>query len=345
VYLSVGINRAMIKVFQYAAVLLLLLLVALAYARSQNALYRPLGRIKLGEHPLWEFMAIDELHRRLLLSQDCRLLVIDIDKDEIISAIDFPVVVYGIAFALPLNKGFVSHRAGNAVSVFDTQTLQITGRIEGVGAQPESLLYDGHSRRLFAGNGKGRSLAVIDAVAQTVLASIPLPAQPVFAACDGRGNLFVLPANTDELLQIDTVTCAVVKHWTPFPGEAPGGLGFDNRNNLLFCAFDARIIVADMSTLAEVATIPVGNHPGTVVYDAATSQLCVANGEGSVTIIKQIQRNEYKVVQTLSTQAGCRSMVADPITKKLYLPAIKYLSPRKPAPGSFELLVFSIRPN
>lgn len=330
----------MIKVFQYAVVLLLLLLVALAYVRSQHALYRPLRRIRLGEHPLWEFMAIDELHRRLLLSQDSRLLVIDIDKDEIISAIDFAVGVYGIALAWPLNKGFVSHRAENAVSVFDLDTLRLTGRIEGIGAQPENLLYDAHSGRLFACNGKGRSITVIDPVQQTVPAAIPLPAPPALAACDGKGNLWVLPSGTDELLQIDTVSCEIIRRWVPVAGEAPGGLGFDNRNNLLFCAFDARMMVVDMSTLAELAVVPVGSHPGAVVYDPATSLLYVANGEGNTTVIKQIQPHEYKVVQTFSTQAGCRSLAADPITKKLYLPALKYLSPRKPAPGSFELLVY-----
>jgi hypothetical protein len=333
----------MIKVFQYTAVLLLLLLVALAYARSQNALYRLVRRIKLGGHPLWEFMAVDAFRRRLLLSQDLRLLVIDMDKDETAGAVDFPVAVYGIALAGPLNKGFVGHRAGNAISVFDLQTLQITGRIEGIGPQPESLLYDEYSGRLFAWNGRGRELTVIDAIQNTVGAIIPLPAPPALIACDGKGNLFVLPVNTDELLQIDTTTGVIIKHWTPVAGEAPGGLAFDNDNNLLFCAFDGRVIVVDAIHLTEVAVVPVGSHPGTVIFDTAESLLYVANGEGNMTIIKQLKRDEYKPVQTVATQAGCRSMAADPLTKKLYLPAMKYLSPRKPAPGSFELLVFAFR--
>jgi len=333
----------MIKVFQYAAVLLLLLLVALAYARSQNALYRPFHRIKLGEHPLWEFMAIDGLRRRLLLSKDLQLLVVDMDRDEITETIDFPCTVYGIALALPLNKGFVSHRAENAVSVFDVQTLQITGRIEGVGPQPESLLYDEHSGRLVAWNTRGRELTVIDAIQGAVAAIIPLPAPPAFAACDGKGNLFVLPVNTDELLQIDTATGVIVKHWTPFAGEAPGGLAFDNDNNLLFCAFDGRVIVVDAIHLTEVAVIPAGSHPGALVFDPAGPLLYVANGEGNVTIVQQLQRNEYKVMQKLATQAGCRSLWLDPVSKKIYLPALQYLSSRKPVPGSFELLVFAFR--
>jgi len=332
----------MIKVFQYLAVILLLVLVVLAFARSQNALYKPYRRIKLGDHPLWEFLAVDEMRRHLFVSHQLKLLVIHIDTDETVAALDFPRAVYGIALALPLNKGFVSHRSENAVSVFDLQTLQIIGRIEGAGAQPENLLYDAHSNRLFTCNSKGRSLTVIDPVLQTVLTTIPLPGQPALAACDGQGNLFVSLSNSDALLQIDTGTCQLVKHWTPYPGEPPGGLAFDSDNNLLFCVYDGQMIVAEAATHTQLAIVPVGNHPGAVVYDPATSLIYVANGEGNVTILKQGQPDEYKVIQKLSTQTNCRSMVLDPLTKKIYLPALQYQSARKPLPNSFELLVFGL---
>ena len=332
----------MIKIFQYLAVILLLVLVVLAFARSQNALYKPYRRIKLGDHPLWEFMALDEGRRHLFVSHQLRLLVIHADTDEMVAALDFRTGVHGIALALPLNKGFVSHRSENAVSVFDLQTLRVTGRIESAGLQPESLLYDAHSNRVFACNSKGRSLTVIDPAQQTVLHTIPLPGQPAFAACDGKGNVFVSPANTDELLQIDTTTYEVLKHWTPLPGEAPGGLAFDTGNNLLFLAYDGQVIVAEAATQTQITEVPIGNHPGAVVFDPSTSFIYVANDEGNMTIIKQLQPNEYKVIQKLSTQTNCRSLVLDPRTKKIYLPAMQYLSARKPVPNSFELLVFGL---
>lgn len=332
----------MFKIFQYGAVLLLIVLAALAYGRSQNALYKLLRRIKLGVYPLWEFMAVDPLRRRLLLSQDLMLLVIDMDKDEIVAAIDFPAAVHGIALAEPIGRGFVCHRSDNAISVFDLQRLEVTGRMEGIVAQPENILYDPHSGHLFVFNSRSRFLTVINPLREMVTAVIPLPGQPVWAACNGTGQLFVSLSHTDELLQIDTVACSIIKQWAPLPGEAPGGIAFDNSQQVFFCACDGRLVIIDAKDLTELAVIPIGNYPGAIVYDSATSLLYTANGEGNLTIIKQLQRHEYKVMQTIGTQAGCRSMAIDPITKKLYLPAVKYLSPRKPAPGSFELLVFGM---
>ena len=332
----------MIKILQYLAVILLLVLVVLAFARSQNALYKPYRRIKLGDHPLWEFMAVDELRRHLLLSQQLRLLVIHMDTDEMVSTLDFPFDVHGIALALPLNKGFVSHRNQNAVSVFDLQTLQVTGRIAGAGLHPEGLLYDAHSNLLFTCNGKGRNLTVIDPVQETVLYNIPLPGQPAVVTSDEKGSLFVALSNSDEVLQINIADGEVTASWTLFPGEAPGGLAVDAANDLLFCVYDGTMVVMDTFLYLETARVPIGNHPGTVLFDPATSLLYVANGEGNTTIIKQAKSGGYRVVQKLATQSNCRSIAMDPLTKKIYLPAIQYLSSRRPIPGSFELLVFAL---
>jgi DNA-binding beta-propeller fold protein YncE len=124
------------------------------------------------------------------------------------------------------------------------------------------------------------------------------------------------------------------------PGEAPGGVAFDKVNGLMFSVYDGRMIVTETGSNQYIAAVAIGNHPGAVIFDPATTLLYCANGDGSVTIIKQLQRNEYKLLQRLGTQAGSRSMTLDPVTKKLYLPGIKYHAGRKPIPGSFELLVF-----
>jgi DNA-binding beta-propeller fold protein YncE len=330
----------MIKVLQYGAVFLLLLLVILAFVRAQHALYRPLRRIRLGDHPLWEFMAVDETGRHLFISSQLQLMVIHLDTDEIIATLHFPHAVYGIALVPGLNKGFVCHRAENIVSVFDLQTLQLTGQLATAGAQPEGLLYDAVSNRLFTCNGRGRSLTAIDPVTETVLGDLPLPGKPAFAVPDGKGNILVSVDHSDEWIQADAASNTILHHWQHVPGEAPGGVAFDLANGLMFSVYDGRMIVTETGSNQYIAAVAIGNHPGTVIFDPTTALLYCANGDGSVTIIKQLQRNEYKLLQRLSTQAGSRSMALDPVTKKLYLPGIKYQAGRKPIPGSFELLVF-----
>jgi hypothetical protein len=61
-----------------------------------------------------------------------------------------------------------------------------------------------------------------------------------------------------------------------------------------------------------------------VVFDPQSKLIYSSNGEGNVTIIKQINAQAYKVVQTLTTQKGCKTMMLDTKTKKIYLPAAKF---------------------
>jgi DNA-binding beta-propeller fold protein YncE len=332
----------MLKVLQYGAVFLLLLLVILAMARVQNALYRFYRRIAIGHHPLWEFMAVDEAGRRLLLAHQRNLVVVNMDKDAVIATIPFPGDVYGIAVVPSLQKGFVCHRAAHAVSVFDLQSLAITGRIEGVGQHPEGLLYDACSHRLFACNGTGHQLTVIDPEKEMVVAAIALPGKAAFVAADEKGHVFIPISNSDRVVQADTVTYNIVNQWIPLAGEAPGGIAFDREHNLIFYAFDGRMIVSDAITQQELAVIAIGNHPGSLLYDPSTALLYCANGEGTVSIIRQLEATGYKPEQTLQTQTGSRTLAMDPVTKKLYVAGIKYLSGQKLAPGSFELLVYGM---
>ncbi|HEY4149231.1 MAG TPA: YncE family protein [Chitinophagaceae bacterium] len=332
----------MIKVFQYGAVSLLLLLVLYMAARVQNALYKPYRRIRLGDYPLWEFMAIDEARRHLLVASFNKVLVIDMDTDEIIHSIACGKEVYGIAVAPGLGKGFVCHRAENAVTVIDLQTLQVTTCLEGTGPQPEFALFDAWSGRLFVFSSRNNIVTVIDPIHEKVETIITLPYKPALATSDEKGNLFIQAGNSDMLLQLDARTLALVKQWCVVPNQSAGGLATDSENNLLFCAYDGQLIVVNTVSGEEPATVAVGAHPGTVVFDPSTRLLFCANGEGTISIIKQHNPSVYKPVQRLATQSGCRLMVQDPVSRKLYLLGVKSLSSRKTVQGSFEVLVYGL---
>lgn len=330
----------MIKVFQYGVVSLLLLLVLYIAARVQNALYKPFRRVLLGDYPLWEFMAADEERRHLLVAHFNKLLVIDMDKDEIISSITGSKDMYGIALAPALAKGFICHRQDNSITVIDLQTLQTTGAIEGTGPNPESVLYDAFSHRLFVFSSRNSIVTVIDPAGEKIIATITLPYKPALAISDEKGNLFIQADNSDVLLQVDTHTYTIVQQWRPVVGEMPGGLATDPVNQLLFAAYDGRMLVLDNTTGATRATIPIGAHPGTVLFQPGTALLYCANGEGTVSVIKQNSPLAYKPVQRLSTQSGSRVMALDPIGRKLYLLGVQSLPGKKTVRGSFEVLVF-----
>jgi len=78
--------------------------------------------------------------------------------------------------------------------------------------------------------------------------------------------------------------------------------------------------VRDSNTRELITRITVGADPGTQVFDAESRYLYSANGDGTVSIIRQVSRNTYKTLQTLATRQGCRLLALDTRTKKIYLP-------------------------
>jgi DNA-binding beta-propeller fold protein YncE len=332
----------MIKILQYGVVSLLLLLVLYLVARVQNALYKAYRRIPLGDYPLWEFMAVDEVNRHLLVSHFNKVVVIDMDRDEIAGSIVSSNDVYGIAVAQMAGKGFACHRQQNAVSVFDLKTLAITGRIEGTCANPESIMYDAFSNRLFVFSSRNNLLTVIDPGTEKIINRIELPGKPVLAVSDESGCLLIQPDNSDMLWQVDVQTGAIARQYCIVAGEAAGGLAIDKANNLLFSAYDGRIIVTDITSGAALATVPAGTHPGAIWYDPAAGLIYCSNGEGTMSVVRQQSPRVYKLVQKLVTQNGSRLMVRDPVTQKLYLLGVTALNGRKTVAGSFEVLVYGI---
>jgi hypothetical protein len=80
------------------------------------------------------------------------------------------------------------------------------------------------------------------------------------------------------------------------------------------------VYVRDSGTGELIAQITVGSGPGSQVFDPESRCLYSANDDGTVSIIRQVDRNTYKTLQTLVTRQGCRLLALDIRTKKIYLP-------------------------
>ena len=73
-----------------------------------------------------------------------------------------------------------------------------------------------------------------------------------------------------------------------------------------------------------------------------------SNGEGNISVIKEVNENKFSIVQTVPTQKTARTITLDPETGSLYLPAANIAAAepgavanarRKIVPGSFKVLV------
>src|SRR4029078_3887925 len=121
----------------------------------------------------------------------------------------------------------------NNVTVFDLKTMKPTGTIA-TGMNPDAILYDPVSHRVFAVNGRRQDATVIDAKSGTVISTLPVGGKPEFAQYDGKGKVYVNCEDTSEIVELDAAKATITKRIPLAPCEDPTGLAIDRQKKRLF---------------------------------------------------------------------------------------------------------------
>ncbi len=219
------------------------------------AQYQVKQKYVLGGEGGWDYLTFDAAGKRLFISRGTHVMVVDPYKGSVLGDIPDTSGVHGIALAQDLGKGFTSNGRDNTITVFDLKTLKETARIKIEGENPDAILYDASSKRVFAFNGRSKNATVIDAVKGTVVGNIPLDGKPEFGVADGKGMVFVNIEDKSEVTSIDAKKATVVKSWPLAPCEEPSGLAMDLKNRRLFAGCHNKMMaVMDADTGKVIAT-------------------------------------------------------------------------------------------
>src|ERR1051326_9393059 len=145
----------------------LVLAIAAAFAASAVAFAPPQYQVKqkyvLGGEGGWDYLTFDPAGKRLFISRGTHVMVVDPYKGSQVGDIPDTTGVHGIALAQDLGKGFTSNGRDNSVTVFDLKTLKETSKIKIEGENPDAILYDASTKRVFTFNGRSKNATVIDA--------------------------------------------------------------------------------------------------------------------------------------------------------------------------------------
>jgi mono/diheme cytochrome c family protein len=335
------------------AVPLAVVLLGVLYAAGTPAHYELKQKHVLGGEGGWDYLTFDPLGKRLFISRGTSVMVVDPAKGKLIATIPDTPGVHGIALARTLGKGFTSNGRENTVTVFDLKTLKQTAKIKLEGAEnPDAILYDAASKRVFTFNGRSKNASIIDAVKGTVVGTIPLDGKPEFAAADGKGTVFVNIEDKSELTSIDAKKGSVVKTWPLAPCEEPSGLAIDAVHRRLFAGCHNKMMaVVDADSGKVIATPAIGQGVDANAFDPGTQLAFSSNGDGTLTVVHQDSPDKYTVLEDAPTQRFARTMALDPATHNVYLvtaeieeapPEKEGERPRRSVkPGTFTLLVMS----
>jgi DNA-binding beta-propeller fold protein YncE len=292
--------------------------------------YKVIKTYKLGGEGGWDYMTADSAARHLYISRSTHVIVLDLDSGKTVGDIADTPGVHGIALAPDLGRGFTSNGREGTVSIFDLKTLATTTKVK-VGDNPDAILYDPSSKRVFTFNGKSQDSTAIDAASGKVLGTIKLDGKPEFAAADGKGEVFVNIEDKSELTVIDPKNLAVKMKWPLAPCEEPSGLSIDKKHRRLFVGCDNKMMaVVDADTGKVLATPAIGDGVDATAYDDDTHLAFASCGEGVLTVVKEESPNKFSVSETVPTQQGARTMALDPKTHNAYSVTANFGPP--PAP-------------
>jgi len=294
-----------------------------AVALAAGTGYHILGEIAIGGDGGWDYLTADSAARRLYVSHQSHVVVVDLDSNKVVGDIPDTPGVHGIAIAADLGKGFVSNGRGNNVTVFDLKTLKAAPEKVATGENPDSIRYDAVSKRVFAFNGRSKSSTVIDAKTSAVAATIPLPGKPEFSVADGKGHVFVNLEDTNEIVDIDAAKATVVKKYALTGCDGPSGLAIDTKSRRLFSVCSNRVMaISDPDAGKVVASPAIGAGSDGVAFDAGTGYAMSSNGDGTLTIVAQTG-GKWDVLENIATERGARTIAVDEKTHKAYLPTAK----------------------
>jgi DNA-binding beta-propeller fold protein YncE len=319
---------------------------------AANPGYKVANTYKIGGEGGWDYLTADTAARRLYISRATHVIVLDLDSGKAIGEIADTPGVHGIALVPELGRGFVSNGREGTVSIFDLKTLATSNKVK-VGENPDAILYDPATKRVFTFNGRSQDATAIDAAKGTVLGTIKLDGKPEFAASDGKGEIFVNIEDKSELVAIDPNKLEVKSRWPLAPCESPTGLSMDRTNRRLFVGCDNRMMaVVNANTGKVVATPATGDGVDATTFDDETGLVFASAGEGVLTVVREESPDKFSVAENIPTQKGARTLALDSKTHNIFLVTAKFgpapvATPDNPharpsiLPDSFVVLVVS----
>jgi WD40 repeat protein len=293
----------------------------------------------------WDYILVDAASRRVYISHGSHVVIMNADTYAIEGDIPDTPGVHGIALAPEFGRGFISAGRANTVVIFDLKSLKSIGSVK-TDANPDAIVYDGVSRRVFTFNGRGKNTTAINASDGTVVGTLALGGKPEFAVADGKGTMFVNNEDAGELIHFDTQKLTELHRWPMAGCKSPSGLAMDTKTRRLFSVCDDKVsAVVDADSGKVVASPPICDGPDAAVFDASANYFFASCGDGNLTVIHEDSPDKFTVIENVPTKRTARTMAFDSRTKKIFLPCAEFEAPApgerrgKMKAGSFAILV------
>jgi DNA-binding beta-propeller fold protein YncE len=278
-----------------------------------------------------DYLTVEPGTGRVFVSRATHVMVVDGATGKVLGDIPNTPGVHGVGIARATGHGFTTNGGDQTVTMFDLNTLTVIKQIK-VGPGLDGIMYDEPDDKIILTNHSRPigTLTAIDPQTGDIVATVELEdTSPEGAAADGQGHIFVNNEGKNTIQVIDAKAWKATASWPLAPCEGPTGIAYDKSSNRIFCGCNNSSVVVDPDTGKVVASIKNGTRVDALGWDPSAKLIYIPNGgEGNVTVVHQDAPDVYRVITTVTTFKGAKTIAVDPATHNAYL----FQPQRRPAP-------------
>jgi hypothetical protein len=312
--------------------------------------YKVVDRIKLPDGG-WDYIVSDPEHGRIIRTRTDGADLIDVKTGKVTTLkntgnghmiVPVPGTNLGV---LPLRMPAMTNR------IMDTAADKVVADVPG-GEAPDGAVYDPFSKHVFVANHNGGTVTEIDPAGGKSVAQIEIgkAGKLEFPASDGTGRVFVNIEEPGIVAVIDVKMQKKVAEWKMAGCEDASGLAYTGAKTKLLIASCGNGVAKVISAVdgKEVASIPIGKGPDSVIYDDQRQLAFIPCGrDGVLEVISTADPAKVAKVQEAKTQLLARTGALDPASGRIYLMTATIDTAAGPGPagrpvpkpGSFEMIV------
>ncbi len=283
----------------------------------------------------WDYVAADSDARRLYVSHDTEIVVLDLDTGAIVGKISGGPDMHGAAIATEFGRGFISESNPGSVIIFDLKTLAKIGEVR-VGDDPNGIIYDHLTKRIFTADRGSKRITAIDAKTGTIAGTIEnLGGRTEHLASDEAGHVFLNMQDRNTLLKLDAKNLKVLETWSTVPCQAPSSMDMDRAHSriIIGCRGAGMMIAVDADSGKIVASNPIGGGVDAAEFDPKTGLAYFSTGaDGALWIFREKSPDQFELVEKIPTLAGARTMAVDRKTGRIYVAGAELGPPPAPSP-------------
>ena len=216
-----------------------------------------------------------------------------------------------VAYLPDSNRIVVSSEGDGSCKIFDADTYKLIDTVK-FSDDADQLRYDPAAKRVYVGYGDGgeSAIGVFDATTNKRIESeFKVAAHPESFQLEEKGpRIFVNLASISQIAVIDRNSRKIV-NWKLEQAGTNFPMALDEAHRRLFVAArkPARLLVLDMDSGKEIASLPGAIDTDDMSYDSDRKRIYVTSGEGFIFVYQQIDADRYQRIAKIPTAIGART--------------------------------------